>query len=133
MSYTQQLIKFIKKLSNLFDVFKNNKIIVEELNIHIAFIFDTFHIQLNNEIYKEICKVTKNIINDYIWRFIDMGKILFQFLFYEKNKWEEATGEIIKENYIKYELLGEIIHNNDLTDEEKINRIKKLFNINISR
>ena len=62
-----------------------------------------------------------------------MGKILFQFLFYEKNKWEEATDKIIKENYIKYELLDEIIHNNDLTDEEKINRIKKLFNINISR
>ena len=85
LPYCNELDKLIRKFLFFFDVYKKKD---EQMpnNMQIVLLYDMFSVEQIEPNFIEIKDATKNILNYYCSRFKNKGNIIFQLIFFDRNK-----------------------------------------------
>ena len=119
--YYTQLKKVIKKFRYFFNTFKNKLNEEKELNIHIIFMYDSFDVYKEEITMESIKTLTERTLNNYYWRFKNMGNVCFQLVFFDKVKLDKKNLNLTNEHKAQLEEKDKIIKEK----EEERNKIEE--------
>ena len=132
-SYDNQLIKFIKNFKYFMKVFKDKNDIKKVKNMHFVFLCDSYNIYNDYPYIDDVLKLSEQILSDYSYIFRDIGKVTFQFAFFNFCKYCLKMDEIVKEIKEKEEKEKQKEIEKKKKQLEKEKQLEKKDNLNQSQ
>ena len=98
-SYYVELDQFIRNLKYFFNICKDKRNNEKELNIHIFFLYDVYNMNIGVS-FTKVKDLTLATLNNNIWRFKNIGNIIFQMVVFDVVELDRELERIIEEQKI---------------------------------